>query len=213
MLKIDKLNITLGRHNYRYSMSIKPGECIAILGESGSGKSTLLNLIGGFLTATGGQLKWQDQDINKLSPADRPVTTLFQDHNLFAHLTLFENIALGINPGLKLSDAENLVVKETLVSTGLAALEHQKPAELSGGQSQRAALARCLLRNKPILLLDEPFSALDEQTRLNMLNLTKQVHTENQLCTVLVTHNSIDADLLATRILHIRGGELFVDNA
>lgn len=209
MLKVDKLKVTLGEICYRYSMQVEPGECVAILGESGSGKSTLLNLISGFLNPTGGELNWKGQDIIHLNPADRPVTTLFQDHNLFSHLNLFENVALGINPGLKLNSSETLRVKQTLKSTGLATLEKQLPAQLSGGQSQRAALARCLLRNKPILLLDEPFSALDEQTRLEMLELTKYVHTENQLCTVLVTHNSIDAERLATRILRIKNGELY----
>lgn len=208
MLKVNKLRVTLGQNCYRYSMQIEPGECVAILGESGSGKSTLLNLISGFLNPTGGELTWKGEEINHLKPADRPVTTLFQDHNLFSHLNLFDNVALGINPGLKLNRSETLRVKQTLESTGLAALEKQLPAQLSGGQSQRAALARCLLRNKPILLLDEPFSALDEQTRLEMLELTKRVHIENQLCTVLVTHNSIDAERLATRILSIENFEL-----
>lgn len=208
MLKVDKLKVTLGHNSYCYSLSIAAGECVAILGESGSGKSTLLNLISGFLNATDGALSWKGENINQLRPADRPVTTLFQDHNLFSHLTLFDNVALGINAGLSLSRSETLLVKQTLQSTGLDDLAKRLPAELSGGQSQRAALARCLLRKKPILLLDEPFSALDEHTRHEMLTLTKQVHNDNQLCTILVTHNPVDAERLASRTLTIINGEL-----
>lgn len=208
MLKVDNLTVTLGHNSYQYSLSVAAGECIAIVGESGSGKSTLLNLISGFENASSGNLSWGGEDIKPLRPAQRPVTTLFQDHNLFSHLTLFDNVALGINPGLKLNSQEVQSVKQTLRRTGLEALEERFPAELSGGQSQRVALARCLLRNKPVLLLDEPFSALDEHTRLDMLTLTKQVHTENQLCTILVTHNPVDAERLASRTLRINDGVL-----
>ncbi len=184
---------------------------MAILGESGSGKSTLLNLIGGFLAADSGELSWQGQSLMGLPPSDRPVTTLFQEHNLFAHLDVADNLGLGIDPGLHLLSEDRLRIRHALEAVGLGGFEKRKPAQLSGGQAQRVALARCLLRDKPVLLLDEPYSALDEATRLEMLDLTKKVMQDKQLCTLLVSHNRRDAEILEAGRVYIENG--YIDSS
>ncbi|MCB1756142.1 MAG: ATP-binding cassette domain-containing protein [Gammaproteobacteria bacterium] len=208
MLTLDALAVTLGETNFSFSLNAEAGQCTAILGESGSGKSTLLNLIGGFIRADSGRVLWEEQDITQLPPSARPVTSLFQDHNLFAHLNIADNLGLGLHPGLKLDESARQRISESLQAVGLAGFERRKPAQLSGGQAQRAALARCLLRDKPVLLLDEPYSSLDEATRLEMLQLTRRVLDEKQLCTLMVTHNRQDADLLGARLLYIENGRI-----
>ncbi len=136
-----------------------------MLGPSGAGKSTLLNLIAGFLPPASGSLRINGEVHNATPPAQRPVSMLFQENNLFNHLTVRQNISLGIHPGLKLSREEQAQVAAMAGQMGIDALLERLPGELSGGQRQRAALARCLVRQQPVLLLDEPFSALDPALR------------------------------------------------
>ncbi len=208
MLKLEAVALKLGHTEFCFELLVKVGESLAILGPSGAGKSTLLNLIGGFLQPDSGKILYQGLDISKKIPADRPIDTLFQSHNLFAHLTAAQNIGLGINPGLKLNTQDTAKIQSVLSKTGLQGYEHRKPSQLSGGQAQRVALARCLIRNKPVLLLDEPFSALDEETRLEMLMLTKQVTQSRQTCTIFVTHNEEDAKKLCKRIIRVSDGRI-----
>jgi thiamine transport system ATP-binding protein len=206
LLKLEGLGAKLGKLQFCFDLSLMKKERIAILGSSGSGKSTLLNLVGGFLPPNCGKLYYEGRDITALDPYSRPVTTLFQDHNLFSHLSIRKNVALGLNPGLRLSSDDWQQVSAVLDQVGLKNLAERLPSELSGGQAQRAALARCLIRKKPILLLDEPFSALDEETRLQMLDLTKQVVLKHEISTLFVTHNKNDAETFATRILIVEAG-------
>ncbi|MCL4154994.1 UNVERIFIED_CONTAM: hypothetical protein GTU68_006804, partial [Idotea baltica] len=180
----------------------------AILGKSGSGKSTLLNVIAGFLRAESGELLWNDQSLVTLPANQRPITTLFQQNNLFSHLSVAQNLGLGINPNLKLDQSDHQDIRQALSEVGMEGYAEKSAANLSGGEQQRAALARCLLRKQPILLLDEPFSALDEATRHEMIALTKQVVTEHSLCVVLVTHNEDDAELLSAIKYQLVDGQL-----
>jgi len=196
MLKIDDLRLQLGTNSYCYQLTASAAQTTAILGKSGSGKSTLLNLIAGFLKAESGSLHWHEQSLINLSPNQRPVTTLFQQHNLFTHLSVAQNIGLGLSPDLKLSKEEHQHIERVLDEVGMRGYGKSSAARLSGGEQQRVALARCLLRKQPILLLDEPFSALDEHTRHDMIQLTKNVISDHNLCALLVTHNEDDADLL-----------------
>lgn len=208
MLTLENLTVKLGNMDFCFELSNARDSCVAILGESGSGKSTLLNLIGGFLQENTGKLCWDNSDIRALSPSERPVTTLFQSHNLFAHMTIEDNLGLGLDPGLHLTNEDRQQLSESLNAVGLGGFEQRKPGQLSGGQLQRAALARCLLRRKPVLLLDEPFSALDEATRREMQILTRRVAEENKLCTLIVTHNPDDAKALDARMLTMKEGRL-----
>src|SRR5690606_16318521 len=138
-------------------------------GPSGGGKTTLLHAIAGFEQPEAGSLRFAGQDLLPLAPAQRPVSMLFQDHNLFPHLTAAENVALGLKPSLRLDAGERERVAATLAEVNLAELASRRPAELSGGQRQRVALARALLRGKPLMLLDEPFGALDPGLRREMI--------------------------------------------
>jgi len=144
-----------------FVLQVEQGERLAIIGESGAGKSTLLNLIAGFETPTSGQILLNDCDHTQTQPAERPVSMLFQDNNLFPHLTVAQNIGLALAPSLSLNATQQQQVREIAEKMGIEPLLSRRADQLSGGQKQRVALARTLLRDKPILLLDEPFSALD----------------------------------------------------
>lgn len=130
----------------RFTLSVRQGEMIAVLGPSGAGKSTLLNLIAGFLPPASGSIVIENGDHTRTPPAKRPVSMLFQENNLFNHLTVRQNIALGMHPGLKLNDAQRQKLESIAAQMGIAGFIDRLPGELSGGQRQRVALARCLVR-------------------------------------------------------------------
>ena len=157
----------------RFTLSVKQGELVAVLGPSGAGKSTLLNLVAGFLPPASGTIMIENIEHTRTPPAKRPVSMLFQENNLFTHLTVRQNIGLGLNPGLKLSGAQVSKLDTIAATMGLDSMLNRLPGELSGGQRQRVALARCLVREQPVLLLDEPFSALDPALRQEMLTLVQ----------------------------------------
>lgn len=195
----------------RFSLHIKAGERVAILGPSGAGKSTLLNLIAGFLPPASGELRLNEADHTRTPPSARPVSMLFQENNLFNHLTVRENIGLGLHPGLKLTAAQRekvtTIAKEMAIDDLLARL----PGELSGGQRQRAALARCLIRQQPILLLDEPFSALDPALRQEMLTLLERLCQAQNLTLLMVSHSLEDAARIAPRSVVVVDGRIAWD--
>ncbi len=176
-----------------FDLAVERGAFLSIVGPSGAGKSTLLSLIGGFEQPLSGQILVDSVDITVVAPADRPCTTLFQDHNLFAHLSVERNVALGIDPNLRLSAARQAEVRQSLADVGLAGLEHRLPGQLSGGERQRAAIARCLVRHRPILLLDEPFAAVGPGLRREMLDLVRALQARLGLTVVMVTHDPGDA--------------------
>ncbi|RLM28157.1 thiamine ABC transporter ATP-binding protein [Brenneria alni] len=212
MISLDKLTYLYQDFPMRFDLSVQAGERIAILGPSGAGKSTLLNLIAGFLMADSGTLLLNGEDHRHTPPAKRPISILFQENNLFPHLTIEQNIALGLNPGLRLNAAQHETLKRIADQVGLTALFSRLPSQVSGGQRQRAALARCLVRHQPILLLDEPFSALDPALRLEMLELVEKVCRERQLTLLMVSHNLDDAAYIASRAVTITDGRI-IDNA
>ena len=208
MLKLNKLQVRLGTNEFNYTLQADANRVSAILGKSGSGKSTLLNVIAGFLNAESGELCWNDQSLLNLAANQRPITTLFQQHNLFSHLTVAQNVGLGIHPNLKLDKNDHQNIRQVLSEVGMEGYDNKSAANLSGGEQQRTALARCLMRKQPILLLDEPFSALDESTRHEMIVLTKNVITKHRLCVILVTHNEDDADRLDAVKYQLSAGQL-----
>lgn len=207
MLNISKLQCQRHNQHFSYSLEVKPGEVVALLGASGSGKSTLLELISGFVPANQGSLNWKGDDLLTLPVSQRPVTSLFQQHNLFHHLSLKQNIALGISQQLKLSAAHLQQVTEIADNLGISSILDKRPDQVSGGQQQRAALARCLIRHRPILLLDEPFSALDPMLRQECLELVKQLAEQYQLAVLMVTHQWQDALRVAQRVAFIEQGK------
>ncbi|MDU2378132.1 MAG: thiamine ABC transporter ATP-binding protein ThiQ [Enterobacter cloacae] len=208
MLKLTDVTWLYQHLPMRFSLSVSPGEMIAVLGPSGAGKSTLLNLIAGFLQPASGSIMIENNDHTYTPPARRPVSMLFQENNLFTHLTVRQNIALGMDPGLKLNDAQRQKLEKIAGQMGITTFIDRLPGELSGGQRQRVALARCLVREQPILLLDEPFSALDPALRQEMLALVKEVCQRQQLTMLMVSHNIEDAARIAPRSVVIAEGRI-----
>ncbi|OWF76838.1 thiamine ABC transporter ATP-binding protein ThiQ [Yersinia alsatica] len=213
MLKLEKITYLYDHLPMRFDLRVQPGERVAILGPSGAGKSTLLSLIAGFLLPVSGRMLLNNQDHTHTAPAQRPVSMLFQENNLFSHLTVEQNIGLGLHPGLKLNHEQKLLLRQIAQQVGLEECLERLPAQLSGGQRQRAALARCLVRSQPILLLDEPFSALDPALRNEMLQLVDQVCTQRQLTLLMVSHNLDDAARIAERTLLVVDGRIYYDGA
>jgi thiamine transport system ATP-binding protein len=201
MLKLDQIIFSYGQGaGYGFDLEVRPGEIVGIKGASGSGKSTLLDLIAGFQIPSAGTMQLDQTDLLPLMPEDRPVSILFQKDNVFAHLTARENVLLGTPKGTDALSA--------LKEVGLEDHQNQKCANLSGGQQQRVALARTLARNKPILLLDEPFSALDDDTAQTMRALVKKLVKANNWCTLLVSHQRADFNALADKVLLLQDGQL-----
>ncbi len=206
MLQLDHLTLRMGDFTLTADWTATAGQHIAVIGPSGAGKSTLLSAIAGFLTPAEGRILWQGQDLVAVPPGDRPVTILFQDQNLFPHLTIAQNLGLGVRPDLRLSPADHARIEAALARTGLAGLGPRRPAQLSGGQASRAALARALLRARPILLLDEPFAALGPALRAEMLTLVRDVASETGALVLMVTHDPDDAIALGGKTCFVADG-------
>lgn len=208
MVELRATRLRLGDKNFAFDCKIEKGRITAIVGPSGSGKSTLLNLIAGFETPSEGAVFIDDKDVTTLHPAERPVSIVFQDNNLFAHLDVATNVALGLNPALKLNEADWHAVAAALSRVGLGELGNRNPGTLSGGERQRAAFARALVRRKPVLLLDEPFASLDSDLRQRMADLLADLHQETDQTIILVSHNADDVGRLGARAITVQGGRI-----
>ena len=203
-------NLIFQRQNFALELSavLSKGSKTLLVGASGAGKSTLLSLIAGFLTPQKGEILWEGEDITALPPQKRPFTLLFQDHNLFPHLTVWNNVALGLKPSLKLNDNEKEKIQDILYKVGIPSLKERYPFELSGGERQRAALARSLLRQRPLLLLDEPLGPLGPGLRKEMLELLNHISDEFELTLLLTTHQPEEAADLADHMLFLEEGKI-----
>ena len=192
-----------GAHQrYAFTLEARRGTVTAIQGASGSGKSTLLDLIAGFLTPDSGLVRIDGVDVTGLPPETRPVSILFQSETLFDHLSAQRNVALALPHPAATS------IEAALAEVGLPGIGPQRASTLSGGQKQRVALARTLLRNRPVLLLDEPFSALDDETRAATRGLVKDLTAKHSWATLLVTHHSDDVEAIASRLYRLKNGVL-----
>jgi thiamine transport system ATP-binding protein len=192
----------------RFSLRVERGECVALIGPSGAGKTTLLSLVAGFERAQSGRILIEGRDVTTLPPVARPVSMVFQDHNLFAHLSVADNVGLGIHPGLRLALGDRSRVADALAQVGLAGMERRLPAQLSGGERQRVALARTLVRNRPILLLDEPFAARGPALRREMLELVNALRRAQALTVLFVSHHPEDARSAATQTAFVQEGQI-----
>jgi thiamine transport system ATP-binding protein len=193
MLDIQNLQIQLGKNTLNYQQQIQRGEIVTLQGVSGVGKSSLLLCIAGFIPTAKGQVYWDEQCISNLAIEQRPVAMLFQENNLFEHISVFKNARLGI-PNVSAETIE-------AAATQLNILDqlYKMPNELSGGQRQRVGLLRTLLRPEPIVLLDEPFAELDVTTREIAANWVAKQAKENNKTMLLVTHQMEDVERLADR--------------
>lgn len=208
MIAFDRLVLARGAFRLAASGTVPGGTVTALIGPSGGGKSSLLAAIGGFLAPLSGRILVGGADMAGLPPARRPVATVFQDHNLFPHLTAAENVGLGLRPDLRLSAEERARVEAALDRTGLGGFGPRRPASLSGGERSRVALARVLLQRRPVLLLDEPFAALGPGQRAAMLDLVAALAAEHALTVLMVTHDPGDARRIAAHCAYLGEGEM-----
>lgn len=209
MLRVENLTFAYpGQATpYTFSFTAEAGEVTAISGPSGSGKSTLLDLLAGFLVPSAGRIDLDRQDLLPLPPEARPVSLLLQAESLFEHLTAARNVGLGLPAGRDRAQAA-MQIDAALAEVGLDGIGHQVASTLSGGQKQRVALARTLLRARPVLLLDEPFSALDDDTRISVRELVGTLTARHAWHTILVSHHADDVEALAARRYVLADGRL-----
>jgi len=208
MLKFDDVIYDYEEEAFHFNVTINQGDIVAVLGGSGAGKSTLLNLVAGFIEPKDGDIIIAGNSMLNTEPHLRPLSMLFQERNLFDHLSVHDNIGLGLNPGLKLNKEQQQKIVEVCEQVGIKKLLSRLPGELSGGQKQRVALARCFVQNNPLLLLDEPFSALDPVLREEMLNIVKSLAKQQNMTVMMVTHHLSDALNAATHYLFVDHGEI-----
>jgi len=201
LLEIADLAVDYPELRCRYDLVVPKGALCAVVGPSGGGKTTLINAIAGFGRKPQGVIRFDGRDLNPLGPAERPLSILFQEHNLFPHLTAAQNVGLGVNPGLRLDTTQHKAVLRALEQVGLEGYDRRRPAELSGGQRQRVALARALVRDRPLMLLDEPFSGLDRDLRRDMIALVDELRRARNLTVLMSIHTPEDvlgkAELMA----------------
>ncbi|RKE79949.1 ATP-binding cassette domain-containing protein [Rhizobium sp. AG855] len=210
-VRLDNVRLLLGKTRFHFDCEFRSAAVTAVVGPSGAGKSTLLNLVSGFERPDSGVVQIGGTDVTRLAPAERPISLVFQDNNLFSHLDLFTNIGLGIHPALRLRPADRMAISQALERVGLAGYERRLPGSLSGGERQRVAFARALVRLRPVLLLDEPFAALDPGLRSSMVELLAALHEETGATVLLVTHDPRDLERLASRVVFIDAGSVLVD--
>ena len=214
MLKISQLTYRYPSSEDSESMSmcfdlwVESGQILSLIGPSGSGKSTLLNLVAGFISADSGSIIIDNKEIQNLDPAKRPLSMVFQSHNLFPHLDVWTNIALGIKASLRLSSEQQLSIEDAMQRLGLNGLQKRKPGQLSGGQQQRVAIARALVRQHPVLLLDEPFAALGPALREEMIDIVKQLVDAKEMAAILVSHYPADARQASAHTAFVHEGRI-----
>ncbi|WP_322904072.1 ABC transporter ATP-binding protein [Paenibacillus campi] len=190
------------------TLDVQPGEMVTLLGPSGCGKTTVLRSIGGFLEPDSGDILIRGQSVLKLPPEKRPTAMVFQSYNLWPHMTVYDNLAFGLHIRKHKKASIQRAVTEALELVQLAPAARKYPAELSGGQQQRVALARALLLEPDVLLLDEPFSALDAKLRMEMREELREIQMRTGMTMVFVTHDQEEALSISDRIVVMHAGQI-----
>lgn len=212
-VRLDKVAFSYGETPFLFDVEFAASKITAIMGASGSGKSTLLNLVAGFEAPQSGRVLIGGADVSAVPPSARPVSMVFQENNLFAHLSVEKNVGLGRSPSLSLTQTDRAAIAEALSRVGLAGKEKRLPRELSGGERQRVALARVLVRDRPVLLLDEPFASLGPALRDDMLDLVVGVHAERAMTVLFVTHQPEDARRIGEDMVFLDNGRVAATGA
>lgn len=205
-IRLDAVAFAYGTTRLAFDLDFPAGQITALMGHSGSGKTTLLHLVAGFETPARGRVLIGGRDVTDVPPDRRPVSMVFQENNLFGHLSVEANVGLGLKPSLRLSPPECRQVQAALARVGLAGKERRLPRELSGGERSRVALARAALRERPVLLLDEPFAALGPALRRDMALLVRDLAAEKGMTVLFVTHQPEDAALIADHVVFLSDG-------
>ena len=207
-LSLEKLTLSYGKNVAvpEMDLDIGKGELVALLGPSGCGKTTTMRAIAGLLSPSSGTIRLDGTDITRTPANKRPVGLVFQSYALFPHLNVYENVAFGLRlMGVKGKDLEDRV-NQGLKTVGLGKFTTRKPAELSGGQQQRVSLARSMVMEPKVLLLDEPLSNLDARLRLEMRTELQRVQKESGVTMIFVTHDQVEALAMPDRIIVMKDG-------
>ena len=207
MLKFETCTIDNGGFRLTADLTVETGKIVAVIGPSGGGKTTLLEAVAGFLPLSQGEIYWNANPLSDTEPGKRPVAMLFQDGNLFPHLTAAQNVGLGIDPRLRLSNDDKIRVDAALTRVGLEGLGPRKPGALSGGQRARIALARLMVQDREIFLLDEPFAALGPALKAEMLDLVAELARETGATVLMVSHEPDDARRVADEVILVTDGK------
>ena len=208
MLKVKNISYSYDKSAKiikNFSFEMKTKELISFVGKSGVGKSTLMSLLNGELKADNGQVLLDGKDITKTMPQQRPIVTMFQGENLFPHLNVIDNILFGLKAKFNKERFKDIghksYSKALLAEVELSGFESKYPHELSGGQKQRVALARSIAIKPKLLLLDEPFSALDPQLKFSLNKLVKKIVQQNDIMAIKITHDLDEALTYSDRIV------------
>ena len=208
MLKVKQLKYKFDRTTFEFNFDLTDNNIVGVIGKSGSGKSTLFNLLAGFLKPNNGSIFLNENNITYLKPPERNISILFQDHNNFDHLTIFENIILGIDPDMKQNQNNFKIVKNIMKKVSLNIDLNKKVSDLSGGEQQRVSIARSLLRKKSLFLLDEPFNSLDPGLRKTLYEDVKKMSLNNRLITLISSHLIDELKNVTDKFLFINKGKI-----
>ena len=192
----------------RVSLQIEPGELLVLVGPSGCGKSSVLRMIAGLEEVSEGTIQLGGRVVNELPPKDRDIAMVFQNYALYPHMTVYQNMAFGLELRKEPKDKIERVVRETAATLGIEPLLQRKPRELSGGERQRVALGRAMVRQPSVFLFDEPLSNLDAKLRVQMRGEIHRLHQRLEATMVYVTHDQVEAMTLGDRIAVLKSGVL-----
>lgn len=205
---LDRVGFARPEMDFAFDLAVPASARVVIVGPSGAGKSTLLDLVAGFERPLSGRVRIGEEDVTDAPASARPVSAVFQDNNLFAHLDVAANVGLGCRPDLRLSADERAIVGEAIGRVGLSGKEARRPEALSGGERQRVAIARALVRRRPVLLLDEPFASLGPALRDSMVALLADLNAETSMTVLMVSHDPRDALKFEADLVFVEAGRI-----
>lgn len=207
MIEFKNIKYRYPEKDFHYNFSIPKESICGLIGPNGSGKTTLFSLLAGFIKPYSGDIFANNKSITLLPPSKRDLTILFQEYNLFEHLTIEQNMSLWLKNSLKINNNDKTTIDNALNAVGLSNKNKYYPHELSGGQQARAGLCRCLLSKNSILLLDEPFAAIERKIIDDLILFLKDLHKSYKQTIIVVSHSMQDIKRLCDHVLFIEEGK------